>query len=100
MRPATTGVEKTLTAIWQSVLCVPHVCLDDDFFELGGTSLGAIKVLLAIKEQLGISLDMSLWADVATIAGFAGACSVLTKQLIAGHKVGPVFSSNQPGDLP
>jgi syringomycin synthetase protein SyrB1 len=70
-------IEKTLAEIWQRVLRVARVGLDDDFFELGGTSLGAVKVLLSIKEQLGVALDMSLWADVSTVAGFAGACSAL-----------------------
>lgn len=76
-RAPITKMEKTLADIWQKVLRVQRVALDDDFFELGGTSLGAVKVLLSIREQIGISLDMSLWADVSTVAGFAGACSAL-----------------------
>jgi acyl-coenzyme A synthetase/AMP-(fatty) acid ligase/acyl carrier protein len=76
-RMPTSPIERTLAEIWRSVLGVPEVGLDDDFFELGGTSLGAVKVLLSVKERLGVSLDMSLWADVSTVAGFAGACAVL-----------------------
>jgi acyl carrier protein len=99
-RQATTSVEKTLAAIWQNVLRVPQICLDDDFFELGGTSLSAVRVLIAIQEQLGISLDVSLWAEAATIAGFADACFVLRKEPIAGDRARPVSRSNRRGEMP
>jgi acyl carrier protein len=71
--------EQALAAIWQRVLGVPQVGLDDDFFDLGGTSLGAVKVLVAVKEQLGVSLHMSVWAGASTVAGFASACSATAR---------------------
>jgi amino acid adenylation domain-containing protein len=57
--------------IWKATLGVPALGLHDDFFEAGGTSLSAIKVLLSIHEQTGVALDMSVWAEHATVAAFA-----------------------------
>ena len=36
--------EHELLKIWQEVLKIPNIGVDDDFFELGGTSLQALMV--------------------------------------------------------
>jgi fengycin family lipopeptide synthetase B len=78
-------LERTLTELWTEVLGVKSVGPDDDFFELGGTSLGAINLLLLIQERLGHTLDMSIWADGATLGYFA---EVLSKQPVSSQFAG------------
>ena len=46
------GLEVSLAEIWSQVL-EHRVSADDDFFELGGDSLAALELILAIEEQLG-----------------------------------------------
>ncbi len=50
------GFEHQLAAIWRDVLGVADVQRDDHFFELGGNSLSAAKVVGLLGAQLGLSL--------------------------------------------
>ncbi|WP_051412136.1 non-ribosomal peptide synthetase [Halonatronum saccharophilum] len=51
------SVEKKLVEIWQDILGVEEIGIEDDFFVLGGTSLKAIKILVqANKYQIPISV--------------------------------------------
>src|SRR5215469_8252702 len=43
---------QTLTEIWQKVLGLPRVGLDDNFFESGGTSLLATVLISKLNEAL------------------------------------------------
>jgi amino acid adenylation domain-containing protein len=62
--------ERELLAIWQEVLNIPNIGIDDDFFELG-SSLQALTVLLEIEARLGCSLSPTTMLQAPTIAGLA-----------------------------
>lgn len=47
------GLEAEITRIWQEVLVIESVSPDDSFFDLGGDSLSAIRVTLAM-ERAGV----------------------------------------------
>jgi acyl carrier protein len=49
-------IEKGVSKIWQSRLGVPNVSPEDDFFELGGTSLCMLNVIFQIKTTFGVEL--------------------------------------------
>jgi len=51
-------IERNLAEIWEQVLHVPQVGLDDHFFELGGHSLLAAQVIARIKTRLAVSLPL------------------------------------------
>jgi amino acid adenylation domain-containing protein len=70
-RPPSDDRERELLAIWQEVLKIPNIGIDDDFFELGGSSLQAIMVFLEIEARLGCSLSPSTIVQVPTIASLA-----------------------------
>ena len=57
-RAPQTDTEHTLAKIWEEVLQVPRIGLDDHFFELGGHSLLAAQVIARIKSQLGVALPL------------------------------------------
>jgi amino acid adenylation domain-containing protein len=61
-------VEKELAAIWMEVLEVPVVGIDDNFFDLGGHSILAIRVLARIKESFGIELSQAAFFQSPTLA--------------------------------
>lgn len=50
-KTANTDLEKTLCDIFASVLKCDNVYADDNFFEIGGSSISAAKVLLKCMEQ-------------------------------------------------
>ncbi|BBB15136.1 amino acid adenylation [Candidatus Rickettsiella viridis] len=53
-----TKEEKQLLILWQETLGTALVNLEDNFFECGGSSLLALKLLSKIKEQLGVELSI------------------------------------------
>jgi acyl-CoA synthetase (AMP-forming)/AMP-acid ligase II/thioesterase domain-containing protein/acyl carrier protein len=58
-----TETEKRVAKIWREVLGVPNVGPADDFFELGGTSLQAARVVIEIESALGVDLPLSVLAE-------------------------------------
>ncbi len=52
-----TAMESLIAGIWQDVLRVDYVGMQDNFFDLGGHSLLSLQVLLRLEKQLGIRLS-------------------------------------------
>jgi amino acid adenylation domain-containing protein len=65
--PPTRPVEFKLIEIWQEILGVEEVGVDDDFFDLGGHSLLAVKLLARIVETLDVELKLTSIFDHPTI---------------------------------
>jgi len=59
---ATTELERELVKRWQETLERNDVGIDDDFFALGGDSLGAITMLLALSEDLDFELHDEIFS--------------------------------------
>ncbi len=64
-------LERSLQSIWEEVLGVEHVNLDDDFFEIGGDSMRAARMFVELDRRLGIDRPLSLLAEAPTIASLA-----------------------------
>ena len=60
-----------LRAIWETVLGVPGIGDDDDYFALGGTSLQAVRVFNLILERFGVELPLSSLIEAPTVAELA-----------------------------
>ncbi len=52
-------VEHTLYRIWQRVLLHPDIGVSDNFFDIGGTSLSAIKMAHEVTESFGRHLPVA-----------------------------------------
>ena len=65
-----TEEEKRIAEIWQDVLGVKHIGVNDNFFELGEPSLLAIKVLRLVEEVTGQFLPLSTIYEYPTIDKF------------------------------
>lgn len=59
-RAPSNDLEQDLVDIWQEVLGVKGVGVDDDFFDLGGNSLQAMRVRTMIRRRLYSDLDFDL----------------------------------------
>ena len=64
-------VEIRLTRIWESVLHVSSIARNDDFFELGGSSLKSVEVLLRIEELFHVPLPPSTLVEYSTVEKLA-----------------------------
>ncbi len=56
--PPENDVEERIVKIWQDLLGIKTIGIEDDFFELGGHSLLASKLLIHIKNEFGITLKL------------------------------------------
>ncbi len=65
-------IECRLADLWQNLLQIPRVSVEDNFFALGGHSLMATRLLLRINERFGIRLPLRAFHDSPSIAGLAG----------------------------
>ncbi|PVE12166.1 non-ribosomal peptide synthetase [Streptomyces scopuliridis] len=64
-------VEMALHRIWTRLLLHPAIGVTDNFFDLGGTSISAIKVAHAVQEEFGETLpirDLMLHPTVEALA--------------------------------
>jgi thioesterase domain-containing protein/acyl carrier protein len=70
-RAPRTADEQRLAGIWQTLLNIDEPGIDDNFFEQGGTSLLAVRLLNAIAAEFGKSLPLASLLRHGTIAAQA-----------------------------
>jgi amino acid adenylation domain-containing protein len=70
-RAPSNDYERQLIEIWQDVLKISKVGIDDDFFDLGGDSLQTFVLFAEIEAQLGCSLPPTTIIHAPTIAQLA-----------------------------
>jgi hypothetical protein len=68
---ATTETEKKLTEAWQEVLNMTSVGIDDNFFDIGGSSMVAISVINKINTAIGAGLTIAGLYQLPTIRQLA-----------------------------
>jgi acyl carrier protein len=68
-----TETERGLAEIWQELLKVEEVGLEQNFFELGGHSLLVLQVMARIRRRFGLELAVRTLFEEPTIAGLAQA---------------------------
>lgn len=66
-----TSVESRLKEIWQRLLGVESIETNEDFFELGGTSLLAVQLFSDIEKQFQRKLPISTLLETSTIGKLA-----------------------------
>jgi thioesterase domain-containing protein/NAD(P)-dependent dehydrogenase (short-subunit alcohol dehydrogenase family)/acyl carrier protein len=67
------GVETQVAAIWAKLLGVAQLGATDDFFELGGSSLVAVRFFARIKKDFGLAMPLSTLFQAPTIRTFCNA---------------------------
>lgn len=69
--PPRTHLELQLTHIWETVLATHPIGVTDNFFDLGGHSILALRLASEIKKHLGATLPLSLIFQTPTIEHIA-----------------------------
>jgi FkbH-like protein/FkbM family methyltransferase len=67
----TDRVERAIAELWQKILGVDRVGIDDRFFELGGNSLKAVRAVASLRAMFGIDIPTISLFEKATIRGLA-----------------------------
>ncbi len=63
--------EEVLVRLWQDMLGVEPVGIDDDFLALGGNSITAIQILYGVRREFGVRLPANAVFDNPTVARLA-----------------------------
>jgi acyl carrier protein len=68
-----TPLEEEVLAAWQEVLGIERIGLNDNFFEIGGHSVLATRIIILLRSNLGLNISLRLLFENATVAGMATA---------------------------
>ena len=83
--PPSTAMEKALLSIWSEVLAIDEIGIHDDFFELGGDSLGAARVVGRVQRAFNVDLPFTAIYEAPTAAELV---NVIQESLPAtGHEM-------------
>lgn len=68
---ASTEIERSLAAIWETLLGIEKVGVHDNFLELGGHSLLAIQLVSRVRSEFGVELAVREVFEAPTVAALA-----------------------------
>jgi amino acid adenylation domain-containing protein len=69
--PPRTATEIALANMWQELLRAEGIGLDDNFFDLGGHSLAATRLLSRVRDRFRVDVTMRSFFDRPTVGGLA-----------------------------
>ncbi len=75
------ALENALMNIWRDVLNSDQIGRHDDFFDIGGHSLAAMRILTRLKDELGLVVPLRVIYRDATVANLAATLEAMR----AGH---------------
>jgi acyl transferase domain-containing protein len=98
-----TDVERVVAAIWEEVLGVSPVGVQDDFYELGGTSLMMTSIVARLEERFPVDVPLRRVLASATVAEVSQLLETLLAAKIgslseeeAGRLLAEIESSDEP----
>jgi phthiocerol/phenolphthiocerol synthesis type-I polyketide synthase E len=69
--PPRSDGEQKIAAVWQELLGIEPVGIHDNFFDLGGNSLTAVRVISRLKGELGVDVSEVSIFEGPTVAALA-----------------------------
>ncbi|MET8422683.1 amino acid adenylation domain-containing protein [Nocardia sp. NPDC004860] len=82
-REPATAAERTVAEVFATVLHLDRVGADDDFFELGGNSLNATRVVARLGAAVGTRVPVRALFEAPTVAELANSLGALDDSAVA-----------------
>jgi len=80
-------LERKLGGIWQEVLEIDCVGIHDNFYDLGGDSLAATRIVSNILQQLRLDLPLQSLFQSPTVAEIAAIITAHRVETVGGKKL-------------
>ena len=88
-------VEQSLVEIWEELLGIGGVGVEDNFIELGGHSLVAMQLISRVRKSFQLEIPLRTLLELPTVAGLA---SHITQQRDGLKGAGDSITRNQEDD--
>ncbi|MFY0567871.1 non-ribosomal peptide synthase/polyketide synthase [Archangium lansingense] len=85
--PPRDELERELVQVWEDVLGVRPVGVTDSFFELGGQSLLAVRLVARLRERLGRTVPLAALFEGPTVEALAARLRAGTPASVQGNRV-------------
>jgi amino acid adenylation domain-containing protein len=87
-------IETTIAKIWSEVLGHGAVDVHDHFYDLGGESLQALRIMAKIRQTFNVDVDIQSLIDAPTVAEMATQVTKLREARTDSHQ------ANEPQETP
>jgi acyl carrier protein len=87
-----TEPQMVISSIWEELLGIRGIGIDDDFFELGGHSLLATQLIFRVRQALHVNVPLAALFDGPTIAQLTAAVVAAESGLGRVDEPGPILS--------
>jgi acyl-coenzyme A synthetase/AMP-(fatty) acid ligase/acyl carrier protein len=85
----TAELERSLRTLWAAVLRISEdvVTRDADFYDLGGDSLGAARILTGVRKQFGVGITLDRLHEVQTVRAMAARIAAVRSEPAVGRRL-------------
>lgn len=87
-----TPVEKTLANIWEEVLGIEPIGLQDNFFQLGGDSILSAQIINRVRAELQAELSFLIFFQQPTLANMAISITQLQSETVDADEMAQLLA--------
>jgi amino acid adenylation domain-containing protein len=88
-REPESAAERVLARLFAKILGLDTVGADDDFFDLGGNSLLAVRLVGRLRSKYGVELRVKDLVRTPSVAGLAAGLNTAQRRRLTGDGAGP-----------
>lgn len=95
-----TDRQKTICVIWQDLFQIDRIGIHDNFFDLGGDSVMALRLLSALESYFKVELPLAEVMNAPTVAEQANSVVEYTETALEARRPSPVVGLRKDGSHP
>jgi acyl carrier protein len=88
LTPPRTADEATIAGIWREVMGQDTIDIHEHFYDLGGESLQALRIMARVRKTFGVDVDLQSLLDAPTVAEMAHTAAALGAKTRPGPSPG------------